>query len=217
MALGLPVGTDDATALIAGQLAPLGRALLVLDGCEAVLDGTASLAASLLAACPALTLVVTSRVPLSVETERVIGIAAFPPPGYGSWQELAASDHVRLLADRARRRRRGAGRGRGDRAVRGRAVPPLRRPAAGDRAGGRAAGRHVRARPARPPARACRRAAPTGCAPSPRAATRCSTRTRRRCSGGWRCSTDRSRCRSCGRWWRAGRSRRCGSCGSCAS
>jgi predicted ATPase/DNA-binding SARP family transcriptional activator len=102
MVLGLPVGTDDATALIAGYLAPLGRAMLVLDGCEAALDGTASLAASLLAACPALTLVVTSRVPLSVETERVIGLAAFPAPAHGSWQELAASDSVRLLADRAR-------------------------------------------------------------------------------------------------------------------
>ena len=103
MALGLPVGTDDATGLIADHLAPLGRALLVLDGSEAVLDGTASLAASLLAACPALTLVVTSRVPLSVETERVIGLAAFPPPVYGSWRELAASDPVLLLADWARR------------------------------------------------------------------------------------------------------------------
>jgi predicted ATPase/DNA-binding SARP family transcriptional activator len=102
MALGLPVGTEDAAALIAGNLAPLGRALLVLDGCEAVLDGTASLTASLLAACPALTLVVTSRVPLAVDDERVIGIAAFPPPGHDTWQELAASDHVRLLADRAR-------------------------------------------------------------------------------------------------------------------
>jgi non-specific serine/threonine protein kinase len=102
MALGLPVGTDDAAALIAGHLAPLGRAMLVLDGCEAVLDGTASLAVSLLAACPALTLVATSRVPLTVEAERIVGIAAFPPPGPGTWQDLAASDQVRLLADRVR-------------------------------------------------------------------------------------------------------------------
>ncbi len=102
MELGLPVGTEDAAALIAGNLAPLGRALLVLDGCEAVLDGAASLAATLLAACPALTLVVTSRVPLALDDERVISIAAFPPPGHDTWQELAASDHVRLLADRAR-------------------------------------------------------------------------------------------------------------------
>jgi predicted ATPase/DNA-binding SARP family transcriptional activator len=102
MVLGLPVGTEDAAALIAGHLAPLGRAMLVLDGCEAVLDGTASLAASLLAACPSLTLVVTSRVPLAIDDERIITIAAFPPPSHDSWQELSASDHVRLLADRAR-------------------------------------------------------------------------------------------------------------------
>ena len=102
MVLGLPVGSEDAAALIAGHLAPLGRAMLVLDGCEPVLDGTASLAASLLAACPALTLVVTSRAPLAIDDERIIRIAAFPPPGHDSWQELAASDHVRLLADRAR-------------------------------------------------------------------------------------------------------------------
>jgi predicted ATPase/DNA-binding SARP family transcriptional activator len=102
MTLGLPVGTEDATALVAGHLAPLGRAMLVLDGCEAVLDGTASLAASLLAACPGLTLVVTSRVPLAAEAERVIGVAAFPPPGQRGPDELAASDQVRLLADRVR-------------------------------------------------------------------------------------------------------------------
>jgi len=103
LALGLPVGTDDAAALIGSHLAPLGRALLVVDGCEAVLDGAASLATSLLAACPALTLVVTSRVPLAVETERVIRVEPFPAPGQGSWRQLAASDQVRLLADRARR------------------------------------------------------------------------------------------------------------------
>jgi predicted ATPase/DNA-binding SARP family transcriptional activator len=102
MALGLPVGTDDAAALIARHIAPLGRALLVLDGCEAVLDGTASLTATLLAACPALTLLVTSRVPLAFEAEQVIAIAAFPRLARGSWQELAASDQVRLLADRVR-------------------------------------------------------------------------------------------------------------------
>jgi predicted ATPase/DNA-binding SARP family transcriptional activator len=102
MALGLPVGTEDAAALIAGNLAPLGRAMLVLDGCEAVLDGTASLAASLLAACPALTVVVTSRVPLAIDGERIIAAAAFPPLVHESWQELAGSDPVRLLADRAR-------------------------------------------------------------------------------------------------------------------
>ncbi len=157
MVLGLPVGTEDAAGLIAGSLAPLGRALLVLDGCEAVLDGTASLTASLLAACPALTLVVTSRVPLAIDDERIISIAAFPPPGRDTLAR-ARGQRPRAAAGRpGAQRRRAAHPERGDRAVRGRAMPPLRRPAARDRAGRGAARHDVRARPARPPVRAGRR------------------------------------------------------------
>ena len=46
--LGIAVGTDDPAAAIAAELAPLGQALLVLDGCEATRDGVASLVSSLL-------------------------------------------------------------------------------------------------------------------------------------------------------------------------
>ncbi len=88
---GLPVGADDPATVLAGHLAPLGRVLLVLDGCEAVIDGTASVVASLLALCPTLSVVVTSRIPLAIATERVIGIEPLPPPA-----------QVGLLADRVR-------------------------------------------------------------------------------------------------------------------
>ena len=70
--VGVPLGTDDAAAALAEHLAPLGRVLLVLDGCEIVVDGVASFANAMLASCPLLTIVVTSRVPLSIEGERVI-------------------------------------------------------------------------------------------------------------------------------------------------
>src|SRR5712691_7952908 len=116
MELGLPVGTDDPATLVAGHFAPLGRALLVLDGCEAVLDGTASLAYSLLASCPMLSVLVTSRVALTVEAETVVEVEVepLPVPGRMAWlsgqmsaalpaalaAELAASTQVRLLADR---------------------------------------------------------------------------------------------------------------------
>jgi len=114
MELGLPVGTDDPATLVAGHFAPLGRALLVLDGCEAVLDGTASLAYSLLASCPMLSVLVTSRVALTVEAETVVEVEPLPVPGRMAWlsgqmsaalpaalaAELAASTQVRLLADR---------------------------------------------------------------------------------------------------------------------
>src|SRR5580700_1091835 len=58
LAVGVAVGTEEAGAALAEHLAPLGRVLLVLDGCEVVVDGVASLAAELLAACPHLTVVV---------------------------------------------------------------------------------------------------------------------------------------------------------------
>ncbi len=91
MSIGLPVGNEDAAALLAGHLAPLGRMLLVLDGCEVVLDGAASLVSNLLALCPTLSMLVTSRAPLAIETEKVVTIEPLPP-----------NAQVRLLADRVR-------------------------------------------------------------------------------------------------------------------
>ncbi|HEY1620143.1 MAG TPA: BTAD domain-containing putative transcriptional regulator [Streptosporangiaceae bacterium] len=100
--IGVPPGADEVVSQLTGQLAPLGRALLVLDGCEAVIDGAASLAAALLAACPLLSIVVTSRVPLSVHGEQVIALAPLPDPVGDTAQALGASLSARLLADRVR-------------------------------------------------------------------------------------------------------------------
>jgi len=105
MAVGLPVGLDDPAELLGSHLAPLGRALLVLDGCEAVVDGTASLVSALLALCPELSVLVTSRVPLAVEGELVVAVDPLPAPAADGGEgpaALAASDQVRLLADRVR-------------------------------------------------------------------------------------------------------------------
>jgi predicted ATPase len=108
MELGLPVGTENPAMLVAGHFAPLGRALLVIDGCEAVVDGTASLAASLLGSCPMLSVLVTSRVALNVEAETVIEVEPLPVPSRMTWPpghltaELASSTQVLLLADRVR-------------------------------------------------------------------------------------------------------------------
>ena len=80
LALGIRPGAEDATAQLAAALAPLGRALLMLDGCEAVVDGVASLVTALVSYCPLLSVVVTSRVPLAVEGERVIALGPLPGP-----------------------------------------------------------------------------------------------------------------------------------------
>lgn len=107
VSLGLPVGLDDPATLLAEHFAPLGRTLLVIDGCEAVRDGAASLVASLLEYCPTLSVLVTSRVPLAVEAEFVVPIEPLPFPGASGAGMLTSADlvestQVRLLADRVR-------------------------------------------------------------------------------------------------------------------
>ena len=67
--LGSLVGTADPGEAIAGFLAPLGRALLVLDGCELVPDGVRTLVGVLRERCPQLTVLLTSRVSLSIPGE----------------------------------------------------------------------------------------------------------------------------------------------------
>ena len=100
LALGIRPGAGDVTAQLAAALAPLGRALLVLDGCEAVVDGVASLVTTLVSYCPLLSLVVTSRVPLAVEGERVIAPGPLPGPAGQGRAAILASLPLRLLADR---------------------------------------------------------------------------------------------------------------------
>jgi DNA-binding SARP family transcriptional activator/tetratricopeptide (TPR) repeat protein len=100
LALGVALGTNDPAVAIADYLAPLGRVLLILDGCEPVVDGAASLAAALLSRAPMLTLVATSRVPLSVDGETVLPLAPLPAPETGV--QLGRNGQVRLLADRVR-------------------------------------------------------------------------------------------------------------------
>jgi predicted ATPase/DNA-binding SARP family transcriptional activator len=100
--VGVTIGTDDPVSGLADHLAPLGRVLLALDGCEAVVDGVASLATALLAACPMLTLVVTSRIPLAVGGERVVRVQPLPEPESGTAAALLDNTQVHLLLDRVR-------------------------------------------------------------------------------------------------------------------
>jgi predicted ATPase len=100
LALGIPPGTDDAATSVADRLAPLGRTLLVLDGCERSLDGVATLVADLLARCPLLTVLLTSQVALGLRDEAEVRLEPFPAPAGEEW---AAGDPLaELLVDRVR-------------------------------------------------------------------------------------------------------------------
>jgi predicted ATPase/DNA-binding CsgD family transcriptional regulator len=80
------------------------RMLLVLDNCEHLLDGCAVLASTLLAACPGLCVLATSRQALGVagEVRMVVPPMSLPEAASGNpVAEALRSDAVWLLAERA--------------------------------------------------------------------------------------------------------------------
>jgi predicted ATPase/DNA-binding CsgD family transcriptional regulator len=80
------------------------QTLLILDNCEHVLSETAELVAQLLARCPALQILVTSRAPLRLHSEQVLPVEPLPLPAAdaSSFEALASNEAVRLFAARAR-------------------------------------------------------------------------------------------------------------------
>jgi predicted ATPase len=78
------------------------RLLLILDNCEHLLDACAHLTVALLAACPQLTILATSREPLSSMGETTWPLAPLRPPAdAATLAELQRNPAVRLLIDRA--------------------------------------------------------------------------------------------------------------------
>ncbi|SBT41314.1 BTAD domain-containing putative transcriptional regulator [Micromonospora narathiwatensis] len=116
----VPAGTDLPEA-VAGQLnvatggpgpaatealvAWLGadRALLLVDNCEHVVDEVAELVERLVAACPAVTVLTTSREALAVPGETQLAVAPLGvPDGPADLARLGDSPAVALFVDRAR-------------------------------------------------------------------------------------------------------------------
>ena len=102
MPLGAVVDPTEVPAALAtgiGLTGPLGdrplapvvraltdrRALLVLDNCEQVGAACQDLLASLLTACPTVTVLATSRIPLELPVEEVFAI---PPMGGGALPQI---------------------------------------------------------------------------------------------------------------------------------
>ncbi len=100
VATGVPLTGDDP---VAGLVAALrsSTATILADEAEWVLGSAAELTSTLLAGCPGLRVVVTSRVPLSVVGERVVVLEPLPTPGPdASDAVVCASPAVRMLAER---------------------------------------------------------------------------------------------------------------------
>ena len=100
VATGVPLtGVDPVAGLVAALRT--STATVLADEAEWVLGAAAELTSTLLAGCPGVRVVITSRVPLSVVGERVVVLEplATPPPD-ASLAEVCASPAVRMLAER---------------------------------------------------------------------------------------------------------------------
>ena len=86
------------------------RALIILDNCEHVIAAVASLVELITDSCQRIVVVSTSREPLGVEGERVLGVGPLGVPDTGdagTLEEILASDAVRLFVERAGAAREG--------------------------------------------------------------------------------------------------------------
>ena len=91
------VGEDALTGFLQGK-----SMLLILDNCEHLLVGAASLVQWLLS-CPGVTVIATTREALNLAGERIFQVPPLPIPEDNADQDkLAESDSVQLFLDRAR-------------------------------------------------------------------------------------------------------------------
>jgi predicted ATPase/DNA-binding SARP family transcriptional activator len=104
-ALGIVTLPGESADQAARRFLGAAQLLLVADNFEHLLPGAAPFLAGLLEACPALTVLATSREPLGIHAEERYPVAplALPPPGTPEdLVELAEVDAVALFCERAR-------------------------------------------------------------------------------------------------------------------
>ncbi|WP_069063812.1 winged helix-turn-helix domain-containing protein [Sinorhizobium sp. RAC02] len=99
--LGILTRSDDVVRDIAVHLAQHDM-LVVLDGCEQVVDGVAVIVEAIMARAPALRVLATSREPLRAEGERVHRLPPLDLPAQtGLAEEAMRSPAVQLFVERA--------------------------------------------------------------------------------------------------------------------
>jgi predicted ATPase/DNA-binding winged helix-turn-helix (wHTH) protein len=101
-ALGIGARSSDVRAELLGYLRR-HEVLLILDNCEHVIEAAALLAEHIVAECPSLRMLATSREALRAEGENVYFLAALESPGEGvaTAEEAMAWPAVQLFMERA--------------------------------------------------------------------------------------------------------------------
>jgi predicted ATPase/DNA-binding SARP family transcriptional activator len=101
-ALGLTVAQRDVLGACVAVLADR-PGLLVVDNCEHLLDGVRDLVGDILAACPEVRVLATSREPLGLAAECVHRLAPLPLPHPNADRDLPGVPSVAVFLDRAAR------------------------------------------------------------------------------------------------------------------
>lgn len=100
-ALGIPEEPDDEPRATVTTALARRRLLLILDNCEHVRRACAELVAGILRHAPGVTVLATSRAPLSVDAELVLPVPPLLVPDLDAEQtQVRASPAARLLSDR---------------------------------------------------------------------------------------------------------------------
>ena len=102
LALGVQPRPDQSELDAAAAYLAARRALVVLDNCEHLLDGSAEAARSLLEAAPECTVLATSRAPLGIAAEAEWRVPPLSLPPEGGRRAGTESEAVALFAERAR-------------------------------------------------------------------------------------------------------------------
>lgn len=102
-ALGLRSASDTPIGDVLIHALRPRQTLLLLDNCEHLLAATADLVSSLLARCPALQVLATSRAPLHLHAEQQLPVEPLPLPGDGaSLSAMEQNEAVQLFTERTR-------------------------------------------------------------------------------------------------------------------
>src|SRR5690606_31535202 len=102
--LGAPEAPDEPLLTMLVAFPAPRRVLLVLDNCEHLVAACAELAGGLLARCPHLRIIATSRQPLGLSGEQALPVPPLPVPRYARWllsDSLLNFEGIRLFVQRA--------------------------------------------------------------------------------------------------------------------
>lgn len=103
-ALGVALPLDRPPLEVLAAHLRTQQRLLVLDNCEQIIGAVAGFVSALLAGCPAVQILATSRAPVRVRGEHVLALTplAAPPAGAADLDQVHGAPAVRLFVQQAR-------------------------------------------------------------------------------------------------------------------